>query len=114
MHFFCPGTMTTHAESINSDLQHLPHTNNDLEGWHTRFSGSFLHHHAHIWKFIDNLKQDSSLNHLKMAQMVDGSAEPPQRRIYREINERIRTLVDGYENNNIIDFLRGISYNLAQ
>ena len=21
MHFFCPGTITTHAESINSDLQ---------------------------------------------------------------------------------------------
>ena len=21
MHFFCPGTMSTHAESINSDLQ---------------------------------------------------------------------------------------------
>ena len=55
----------------------LPRTNNDLEGWHTRFSGSFLHHHAHIWKFIDKLKQDSSLNHLKMAQMVAGAQNPP-------------------------------------
>ena len=91
----------------------LPRTNNDLEGWHTRFSGSFLHHHAHIWKCIDKVKQDSSLYHLKMAQMVAGAQNPPQRRIYREINERIRTLVDGYENNNI-DFLRGISYNLPQ
>ena len=53
-----------------------------------------------------------------MAQMVAGAQNPPppppQRRIYREINERIRMLVDGYENNNIIYFLREISYNLAQ
>ena len=37
----------------------------------------------------------------------------PQRRIYSDITERIQTLVNGYANNNIIDFHRGISYNLA-
>ena len=56
--------------------EELPRTNNDLEGWNTRFSGGFLHHHAHIWKFIEKLKQDSLLNHLKMAQGVVGIQDP--------------------------------------
>ena len=30
-----------------------------------------------------------------------------------EVNERIQRLVAGYQNNDIIDFLRGTSYNLS-
>ena len=48
-----------------------------------------------------------------MAQMIAGALNPPQRRIYREVNERIQRLVAGYQNNDIIGFLRGISYNLS-
>ena len=37
----------------------FPRTNNDLEGWHNRFSSSFAHRYTYVWKFIDGLKQDS-------------------------------------------------------
>ena len=76
--------------------ENLPRTNIDLEGWHNRFSNSIEHRHAHVWIFIDGLKQDSSLNHLLMAQMTAGAPNPPQRRIYREVNERIQRLVAAY------------------
>ena len=91
----------------------LPRTNNDLEGWHNRFSGAFQQRHAHVWKFFEGLQNDSALNHHSMAQLLAGAAAQPQRRIYSDITERIQTLVNGYANNNIIDFPRGISYNLA-
>ena len=91
----------------------LPRTNNDLEGWHNRFSGYFQQRHAHIWKFIQGLKSDSAMNHHSMAQILVGAPNPPQRRVYADINTRIQALVNGYGNNNILDFLRGISYNLA-
>ena len=45
--------------------------------------------------------------------MLGGAALPRQKRIYRDVNTRIATLVRGYNNGNIIPFLRGISYNLA-
>ena len=80
----------------------LPRKNNELEGWHTCFS------------IIEKLRWDSSLNHLKMAHGTAGAPNLPQRRIYREINESLRTLVDGYGQNNLIGFLRGNSYNLGQ
>ena len=91
----------------------LPKTNNDLEGWHNRFAGSFQQRHAHIWKFIERLQNDSTLNHHSVAQIMTGVAVPPQRKVYHAINERIQLLFNIYANNNIIQFLGGISYNLA-
>ena len=34
--------------------------------------------HRHVWKFTDGLKQDSSLNHLPMAQMIACASNSPQ------------------------------------
>ena len=48
-----------------------------------------------------------------MAQIMTRAAVPPQRRVYHAINERIQLLVNNYAKNNITDFLRGISFNLA-
>ena len=45
--------------------------------------------------------------------MLAGAAPLPQKKVYCDVNARIATLVQGYNNRNIIPFLRGISYNLA-
>ena len=92
----------------------LPRTNNDVEGWHNWFANSFRYHHANIWTFIDGLKGDSALNHMAMMQQVASVPNPPQRPLYREVNQRIQMLVAEYRNDNIINFLRGISFNLAK
>ena len=100
--------------SMSSRVQNkLPRTKNDLEGWHNGFAGLFQQRHAHTWKFIERLQDDSTLNHNSMTQIMAGAAVPPQRRVYYAINERIQLLVNNYANSNIIDFLRGIFYNLA-
>ena len=97
----------------NRVLNELPWTNNNLEGWHTRFSTMFRQTHPSIWEFIDTLKLDTSHNWMIIAQMLAGPAPPPQKTVYRDANAHIATLVQGYNNGNIIPFLRGISYNLA-
>ena len=56
--------------------ENLRRTNNNLEGWHNPFSNSFAHRHTYVWKFIDGLKEDSSLNRLLMAQMIAGALNP--------------------------------------
>ena len=73
----------------------------------------FRRKHPSIWEFIDTLKLDASHNWMLIAQMLAGAAPPPQKRAYRDVNARIATLVQGYNNGNIIPFLRGSSYNLA-
>ena len=73
----------------------------------------FRQTHPSTWEFIDTLKLDASHNRMLIAQMLAGAALPPQKRVYRDVNARIATLVQGYNNGNIIPFLPGISYNLA-
>ena len=85
----------------------LPRTNNNVEGWHNRFSKSFRHHHANIWKFIDGVKGDSALNHMAMIQQVAGGPNPPQRPLYRAVKQRIQKIVAEYRNDYIVNFLRG-------
>ena len=61
--------------------------------------------HLSIWEFIDTLKLDVSHNRMLIAQMLAGAVLPLQKRVYRDVNPRIATLVQGYNNNgNIIPF----------
>ena len=73
----------------------------------------FRQTHPSMWEFIDTLKVNASHNRMLIAQMLAGPVPPPQRRVYHDIDARIATLVQGYNNGNIIPFLRGISYNLT-
>ena len=95
---------------VNDDL---PRTNNHLEGWHNRFSHMFNSPHPRIWELIETLQRDSAHNHMLLGQMVAGAPAPPQKRVYRDVNARIHALVQGYQPLNRVNFLRGISYNLA-
>ena len=79
----------------NLVLDDLPRTNNDLEGWLNRFSTYFNEYPVHIWKFIEGLKNESALNHHTISQVLAGAPFPPQRRLYRDINQRIQVLVAG-------------------
>ena len=73
----------------------------------------FRQTHPPIWKFISTLKLDKPYNRMLIAQMLAGSAPPSQKRVYRDVNARIATLVKRYNNGSIILFLRNISYDLA-
>ena len=76
-----------------------------MEGRQTRLSSVFGQTHLSIWEFIDTLKLDVSHNRMLIAQMLAGAVLPLQKRVYRDVNPRIATLVQGYNNNgNIIPF----------
>lgn len=47
----------------------LPRTNNTVEGWHRSFQSGVGAHHPNIWRFLDVLKREQSLNELNISQM---------------------------------------------
>ena len=63
----------------NQVLKELHRTNNNLEGWHTRFSTMFRQTHPTIWEFINTLKLDAPHNRMLIAQTLAGAAPPPQK-----------------------------------
>ncbi len=90
----------------------LPRTNNNIEGWHRRMDASAGCHHPNIWVFLDILKKEEALNRITVIQTLAGQGPPPQRRTYRNITQRLQTLVGDYENRGRLDFLRGVAHNL--
>ena len=85
-------------------LNKLSQTNNNLGGWHTRFSDKFRRTHPPISEFTDILKLDALHNRMLTAQTLAGAALPQQKRVYRNVNDRIAAIVQGYNNENIILF----------
>ena len=90
----------------------LPRTNNDLERWHNRFAGAFTNRHSNVWKFIC-AKDDSSLNQSHDDGGFDWSAITTTEANIPTNKSAHTYVVANYRNDNIINFLRGISYNLA-
>jgi len=57
----------------DSVLQDVPKTNNNIEGWHRRFSSLLGAQHPTIWKFIDVLKKEESLTEFQINQYAAGT-----------------------------------------
>ena len=94
-------------------LLNLPRTTNALEGWHNAFATSLGQSHANMWKFIDALKREHAMVHMSISQHQAGLPPPPRKRKYIEVDNRINNIVADYANRQPIDFLRGITYNIA-
>jgi hypothetical protein len=83
----------------------LPKTNNSVEGWHYGFNQLLGAHHPTIWKFINGLQKEQSLNELKVEQYIAG------KRIYRDTAEKIKEIVEDYGQRPLLDYLKGIAQN---
>ena len=93
--------------------ENLPRTNNFVEAWHRGFQVRVGISHPNIWKFLNFLKKEESLNHVRITQMIGGHEPESQRARCRNCTTRIRVIVQNYHNRQIMDYLRGISYNIS-
>jgi len=50
---------------------------------------------------------------MKLSHMLAGHPAPPQRKQYRQSQQRIMNLVAAFEEKDIMEYLRGISHNLT-
>ena len=93
------------------NVQGLPRTNNNLEGWHNAFQSSISCTHPNIWKLIDALKKEETLSQTKKVHFDRGD-DISQKKKYKDVNKRIQTIIDRYGEMDKLSFLRAISYNL--
>jgi hypothetical protein len=96
----------------SSVIDGIPKTNNAVEGWHNAFSSLLSAHHPTIWKFIDGIQQEQSLNELKVNQYLAGVSPPISRRKYRNAAKKIMKIVEEYGQRDPIEYLSSIASNL--
>ena len=99
--------------NINSRvINHLPRTNNSVEGWNRKMQSAVGASHPNLWRFLNVLKREQGLLNTIIDQSLGGHAPEPSRKKYRDCNARIQNIVDDYGNRDSIEFLRGIAHNL--
>ena len=82
---------------------HLPRTNNNVEGWHRGLQFHINGCHPNIWKFLDVLKREESLTKVKVTQCLGGIPSPEKK--YLDCNERIVNVVQLYPGMQSLDYL---------
>ncbi|CAI6347281.1 unnamed protein product [Macrosiphum euphorbiae] len=91
-----------------ASLNDLPKTNNAaVEG----FSSLLGANHPSIWKFIEGLQNQQSLNEFQINQYIARLPPAQGRRCYRDTALRIKEIVKDYGYRDTSDYLQGIAHN---
>ena len=91
----------------------LCRTNNSLEGWHRSFLSQLGATHPTIWKFIEALLDQQSMSELEILQRSPAATSQPQRKIYRDLNSRICSIVEDFDNKALIKYVTSIAHNVV-
>ena len=91
----------------------LARTNNAVEAWHRGLCDSFNMQHPKIWKFITSLREEQNHRDTVMEGLIAGNQPQPIRRRYRELQARILTIVNDFDNREVNDYVRGIAHNIT-
>jgi len=81
-----------------------PRTNNSVEGWHSKLKKMTQHAHPNIYSAIQTFKNIQNANDINRIQKADGGTIRPHTKKYANINRRLSTLKERYQNG-IIDIM---------
>lgn len=87
-------------------------TNNHAEAANRRLNLQ-MGTHPTIWTFIANLKKIQSGRDSYYEHLVSGNSPPKKLKKFQDTDKRIKKLIDNYDSQNKILFLKGIANNIA-
>ena len=93
-------------------IDNLPRTNNSVEGWHNAFNTRVGIKHPSPKKLFLKIKREMSDFELLVEQYHLGIPLPLPARRYQDANDRIKALVDNFNFNGVVLFLRSIAHNV--
>ena len=91
-------------------LNNMPHTNNCVEGWHNAFKSGICHAHPSFPKLLIHLQREQSLQEAIYAKWEGGSIKQRSKQSIEQ-EKRLQSIVEDYQNRDILVYLRGIAYN---
>ena len=73
----------------------------------------YLRQIVNIWRFIKCLQKEQSYNEVRIEQYVAGIEPELPRKRYRDSAKRLKSLVQTFNEDDIIDYIRVIAHNLS-
>ncbi|XP_068224123.1 uncharacterized protein [Palaemon carinicauda] len=93
-------------------LNGLPRTNNMLEGWHNAFKRRMTIIHPTEEKLLRKLRSEQASTKMVLEQVFQGKDVGRKNKKYTDVNARLKNVVEGYDSDNVLDFLQAIARNL--
>ena len=91
-------------------MSDMPRTNNSIEAWHNRMQSLVGAYFPHVFRFIDSIKKEQSLNKNTITQILSGHPPPPKRRKHVKLDDRIKTVVQGQQGRDTVGVLKSIAF----
>lgn len=82
-------------------------TTNAAEAWHRVFQAHVQCFHPNLWRFLEVLHREDSLQLHRLGQLEMGERHKPAQK-YVKVAERLKALAESYNNRQAITFLRGL------
>ena len=76
--------------------QHLPRTNNHVEGWHSRIKKIISTPHPNIYSWVEFIQREEAVTKAKIQTLRLGATTRPQRHHVKEKEKRIQALFDRF------------------
>jgi len=90
------------------NIQGLPRSNNNIEGWHNAFQQT-IGKHPHIYKFVDCIKLEQSNTENLITELGTGKTIKRLHNRYVAFNNRLDNIVSVYKKDNLLNYLENIS-----
>ena len=95
---------------FDSVIDNLPTTNNGVEGWHNRFANIVDRYHAQMNEFINSLKMEQNTTEVLIQQFRSGrEIALPKRKKFKNYDSRLKNVVQRYDRQNVLEYLRDIA-----
>ena len=81
----------------------LPRSSNIAEGWHHRFRSMLSCQNPSIWKFLECLKKEQSLNEVKMTKMMMREEADPRLAKWKRYDERHQRIIMSFNDYSLLN-----------
>jgi hypothetical protein len=99
-------------------VDNLARTTNVVEGWHSKQQKMIVVHHANVWRFLDEIRDEEHDFHQVLLQLRAGhiNVKQPVNKRYEMCQRRVHNLANSYEEykerGDVMTYLEAISYNI--
>lgn len=86
--------------------------NNSVEGWHRSFQQTLSAVHPSVYRLWEQLIREQDYTEIKIQRYRSGYRKPKGKNKYVRLNERLQALMPSYNDNNKLEFLKAVAYNI--
>jgi uncharacterized protein YbgA (DUF1722 family) len=91
-------------------------TNNNLEGWHSRFQKIVARHRPNLWQLLEAMLQEQAATEVALQQVAAGRHVHTGNCKYKRVKKQLKRLLSDYRHGRktLTQYITGVTYNLAQ